>query len=325
MGQEPRGNFESWSDGLPDLLRFPFRRLAIDSLLPLPDAVARMRGIIEQRNLMLADFFPSDKLFAGEFSDHHFKVERIPPVNERSGSRAIIEGGFEPAASGTRVLLTMRLKRRDQIGVFIWFAIGSLLVLLCVLGPLLNPNIHGSASFAMFMLLLLGGGYAMVAAGFNLEVRKTRELLSEALQLSPSARVREALSETAARRMPRFKRSLRTFGIAMAIIFVGAMIYPVLFARTDQFRIAREYLKADAQLRSEIGTITAVEPQSRHGYHSTSVGAEEQSDFALRVTGTSGRGVVTVTMRKHLGTWKISSAQLREPDGRTIALDAPGD
>jgi hypothetical protein len=121
--------------------------------------------------------------------------------------------------------------------------------------------------------------------------------------------------------MPRFKRSLRTFVIAMAMIFVGAMIYPALFARTGQFQIARNYLESDAQLRSEIGTITAVEPDRHHGYHSTSVGAEEQSDFAVRVTGTGGRGVVTITMQKHAGKWKISSAQLRESDGRTVALD----
>jgi hypothetical protein len=321
MGQERRVNFESWDGGLPDALRFPFRRFAIDSPLPPQDAVARMTGIIEQRNLMLAEFFPSDKLFAGEFSDDHFKVERILRLTEQAGSRAIIEGTIEPTASGTRVLITMRLKRRDQIGVFIRFAIGGALLLLCVLAPLINPRIHASVSFAMFMLLMLGGGYAIVAAGFNLEVRKTRELLGEALQPSPSARVRDALSEAAARRMPRFKRSLRTFVIAMAVIFVGAMIYPALFARTGQFQIAREYLKNDAHLRSEIGTITAVEPDRSRGYHSTSVGAEEQSDFAVRVTGTSGSGVVTVTIRKHLGIWKISSAQLREPNGRTMALD----
>ncbi len=139
-----------------------------------------MRGIIDQRKLMTADYFPSEKLFAGQFSDDHFKVERILPLYEK-GSPAIIEGSFEPTASGTRVLITMRPKRRDEVGLFIWFAIAGALLLVCLLGPLLNPHIHGNASFAMFMLLLLGAGYAMVAVGFNMEVRKTRELLGEAL------------------------------------------------------------------------------------------------------------------------------------------------
>jgi len=309
---------------LPGLLRFPHRRFVIDSKLPLQDAIARMRGIIEQRSLMMAEFFPSEKPFAGEFSEDHFKVERILPLYEK-GSQAIIEGRFEPTASGTRLLVRMRPKRRDEVFLFIWFGIGGLLLLVCLLGPMLNPHIQGSASFAMFMALLLGVGYAMVAVGFNLEVRKTEEMLREALQLNPTERVREALSEAASRRMPRFKRSMRTFLIAMAIIFAGALVYPALFAHTEQFRIARDYLEADPGLRSEIGTVTAVEADRRHGYHSTSTGAEGQSDFALRVTGINGSGVVTIVMRKHLGMWTVTSAKLREPDGRVVALDTRGD
>lgn len=308
---------------LPELLRFPHRRFVIDSKLPLPDAVARLRGIIEQRSLMMADYFPSDKLFVGQFSEARFKVERILPLNEQ-GWPAIIEGTFEPTASGTRVRVTMRPKRRDEVGLFIWFAIAGLLLLVCVLGPLLNPHIHGSASFAMFMLLMLGAGYAVAAASFNQEIRKTTELLSEALQLTPSERVHEALGEAAARRMPRFKRSLRTFALAMAIILAGATVYPALFAHTEQFRIAREYLESDAQLRSEIGPVATVEADRMRGYHSTSVGAEGQSDFAVRVTGTRGSGVVTITMQKHAGRWKIASAQLRESNGRIVTLDTSG-
>jgi cytochrome oxidase complex assembly protein 1 len=318
--QRAGSNVES-STLLPELLRFPHPRFAIESKLPLQDAVARIRGIVEQRSLMTAEYFPSEKLFAGEFSDDRFKVERILPLYEK-GSPAIIEGRFEPTASGARLLIRMRPKRRDEVGVFIWFATGAALLLVCLLAPLLNPHIHGSVSFAMFMAMLLGGGYAMAAASFNLEIRKARELLDEALQMTPSERVREAQSEVAARRMLRFKRSLRTFAGAMALIIVGALVYPAVFAHTEQFQIARDYLEADVQLRNKIGAAISVEADRAHGYHSTSVvGGDGNCDFAVRVTGASGNGVVSVTMRKHQGQWKIASAQLRETDGHLVTLD----
>jgi hypothetical protein len=42
--------------------------------------------------------------------------------------------------------------------------------------------------------------------------------------------------------------------------------------------------------------------------------------FALRVAGSRRKGVVFVQMRKHRGVWRVSSANLREADGRVVNL-----
>ncbi len=52
---------------------------------------------------------------------------------------------------------------------------------------------------------------------------------------------------------------------------------------------------------------------------------EGDATFSLEVTGTSGNGVVSVRMQKHLGIWKVMSAELHEANDRTIALDKSGD
>lgn len=279
-----------------------------------------MRGIIEPGSLRSRGFFPTEKLFVGHFDGDRFKVERLDQL--QNGSFPIIEGKVEATATGARWLVTMRPKLRDAAGGLVWFAIGGTLLLVSLLGPLLNPHIHGSPSFTMFTILLLAAAYAMVAAGFNLEIRKTQTLLNEAMQSTPSERIREAIDETPARRMKLYYKSAQTFGVAMAIIFIGAIVFPAIFAHTEQFRIAQDYIRADPRIRNEIGTVTSAEADRTHGYHSTStIGGDDSCDFAVRVTGARGRGVVTITMRKHLGKWEIASAQLRESDGRMVALD----
>jgi cytochrome oxidase complex assembly protein 1 len=309
---------------LLELLRFPHRRFAIDSQLPLDGARARIRGIIQPSSLAIAGFFPSDKLFVGEFSPERFKVLRILPYN--TGSTPIVEGSFAPTPIGTRVSITMRLKRNAEVGSFVWFGIATLMLAWCVLGPFWSPHIGNSAGFALFMLMMIAGGYAMLAIAFNLEVGKTQTLLREALQAQPSARIQEAMSETAARRMPRFKRSARAFAIVLPAVGVLIfLIFPALQSHSEKFRIARHYVEADPAIRSEIGSVTSVEPDRWRSDQENYVGTQEgNASFSIEVKGTSGSGVVSVRMQKHLGIWKVMSAELHESKGRTIALGASG-
>ena len=309
-----------WDSDLLALLRFPHSSFAIDSQLPREAAVERIGGIIQQRNLAMAGIFPSEKLFAGEISPERFKVFRIVPNYGRS--MALIQGSFAPTPTGTRVDITMRLTRNNQVGAFVWFGIGGLLLAACVLGPLLSPHMTGSASMALFMSILIAAGYAIMAIPFNQEVDKTQALLREALQVQPSARIQEALTPDPARHRARVIKSARAFVILAAVVGVLVfVVFPAFLKSSEHFRVARRYIEANPKVRSELGTVTSVEPDRWRSDRENYVGRSEGgAAFSLSVKGISGSGVVSVKMQKHLGVWKVTSAELHESNGRTIAL-----
>jgi hypothetical protein len=322
---EPAQRNAEWSRSwLQEMLRFPHRRFAIDSQLPLDAAVERIRGIIQPGGLVLAGLFGADKLFVGEAFRDHLRLRRIRPYQNQS--MPIIEGRFEPTPTGTRLALGMRLPRRTVAGALVWFVIGGALLISSVLGPLLSPHMKGSLGFTLFTAVLVAGGYAMIAAGFNTEVAKTQEIMREALQTRPSERIEEALHPNAARRNARVIKSARGFAFALggtwAMVF---LILPAFMGHSEKFRVARQYVEADALIRSELGNVTAVEPDRWRSGQENYLGTQEgNASFSIEVTGTNDKGVVSVQMQKHLGIWKVMSAKLQESNGRTIALGESG-
>jgi hypothetical protein len=310
---------------LLEQLRFPHRRFVIDSQLPLEAARARIRDIIQPGSLAMASLFPSEKLFVGEFSPERFKVLRILPYN--TGSTPIIEGSFASTPFGTRLSIEMRLKRNAEVGAAVWFGIATVLLAWCVIGPFLSPHVTHTAGFALFMSMMLAGGYAILAVSFNREVAETQALMREALQVQPSARIQEALTPDPARQKARRIKSARAFAIvATAVGLLVFLLLPAFTRHSEHFRVARQYIEASPVMRGELGTITAVEPDRWRSDKENYVGTQEgNASFSLAVTGTNGNGVVSVQMQKHLGIWKVMSARLQESNGRTIALDTTGD
>jgi hypothetical protein len=317
---------EQWESGyLPELLQFPHRRFTLESELPLEVAIERIGGIVQHSSLAMAGIFPSGKLFAGDFSPNRFKVFRIVPHYGRA--MAIVEGSFASTPGGTRVDITMRLTRNNEFGAFLWFGIASLLLCACVLGPMLSPHMTGSAGFAMFIAMMIAVGYAILAVSFNREVLETQTLLREALQLRPSARIQDALTPDPARQKARRLKSARAFAIVAAAVGVLVfLILPTFTRHSEHFRVARQYIEANPEVRSELGTVTSVGPDRWRSDHENYVGTSEgDATFSLDVTGTSGNGVVSVRMQKHLGIWKVRSGELHESNGRTVALGTTGD
>jgi len=173
------------------------------------------------------------------------------------------------------------------------------------------------------MAMMLVGGYAILAANFNTEVAKTQAILREALQTQPTARIEEALHPNQARQKVRIVKTLRALVLVTAAVSLFVfLIVPTSLRSSDKFHIAQQYIENDATLRSELGSVTSVEPDRWHGLQETTSGAEGSATFALYVTGSSGHGVVTVRMAKDRGVWKVASAVLNESNGRTIALGA---
>jgi hypothetical protein len=310
---------------LGELLRFPYRRFTIDSALPPDAARERIRGIIHQSSLGLAGMFAGDKLFAGEFSSERFKVFRIDARHWRG--TALVEGTFAPTPLGTRLAIRMRLTRHNAFGALLWFTIATLLMVACILGPMFSPHMKAAPGFALFMAMMLVGGYAILAASFNTEVAKTEAILREALQTQPTARIEEALHPNAARQQARLVKTLRTFAIVISVVAVIVLvILPATLRHSEKFRVARDYIEASAAVRGELGNITSVAPDRWRSRQENYAGTQEgNASFSLDVRGTNRSGVVSVQMQLHRGTWQVVSAELHESGGRTVAISSSGD
>src|SRR5579862_8215474 len=109
-------------------LRLPYRQFEIVSTLPREAAMARINGIVEAHSPLIATFVRTNKLFAGDVSSDRFKIKRI--VNYRSGMVPVIEGVFDPAPSGSRIRITMRLAYWIAGFYGLWFGATMILLLL---------------------------------------------------------------------------------------------------------------------------------------------------------------------------------------------------
>lgn len=218
---------------LHDLISLPFRRFAIDSELSPEEALARIRGIVEPRSPFLAAFSRTNKLFAGEVSRDGFKIMRI--ISYGNGRLPVVRGVFEATPSGTRVAITMRPMRLVAIFDAIWIGFAILILCLATISRLLHKGDAATATamsnvglFAILIALPVLG-YGMAAISFGAEARKARNLLREALQRQPSARVQQVLDDPGSRRLPRFVKSMLIIGaIAFAASLLVSVLVPIL-------------------------------------------------------------------------------------------------
>lgn len=298
-------------------LRFPYRRFEIVSALPRELAMARIKGIVEPHSPLIATFVRTNKLFAGECSSDRFKLKRI--VSYRNTMVPVIEGGFEPSPSGSRIRITMRLAHWVAGFFALWFGGTTIMLLLSALG--LRPTSH--AMTGLSWIFPLAFVYGMGAIGFNFEADKARGLLEEALRGAPGAQVEQVLLNNVV------KRGLSPF--VKVRLIVGAMVGVIgalawLFSpswQSDTFRVARHFINDNQTIRAELGSLGSIERLSDDGFYKSEKDHPNEANFQVNVTGAVKSGVVLFGMARHDRVWTIKSAQLLEADGRTMLLAVP--
>lgn len=317
--RDPDG--ERW---LRDLTRLPFRQFSIDTELSEAEVVERLRAIVEPGNVFLAGLRRTNKLFAGEVSPDGFQILRL--IFYRNSSLPILIGRFEIGPRGARVQVTMRLMRFVQVFLAVWF--GFLLFFFVIVAVASLESIFSFRKTGFGSPLTLVGlaigmglfGYLIVTVPFGLEARKAQGLLEEALQATPGPRIQKILSG-APPRLSRLAKYLIAVGALSVLGMVLGVAVPHLMVRSEPYRIAKSYIRLDPVIQDELGQIRGVAMELT-GNGVSWAGPEGSARFAFEVEGARSAGVVVVTMKKHLGMWNISTADLRERSGRIISLKA---
>jgi hypothetical protein len=308
---------------LRDVLRFPSRQFDLDTELTQAEIVERLRAIVEPGSAFRASFKRTNKLFAGDVSSDGFKIRRLKSYP--NPHFPVVIGRLEPLPVGTRVKITMRLSRSIQVFLLIWCVAMAFAFVFPFLLALFSSTKNGVSFFALYtplewIGLVMGAvsfAYLVGAVSFGVEARRARGLVEEALQPAPGPRVQRVL-EGVRPRLPRVARFLLVGAAAAIVLMVGSQSF---IARSEPFHVAEGYIRSDPEIRSELGAIDGVDldrwKPAQIKYAGIDGGA---AMFALRVAGSRRKGVVFVQMRKHRGVWRVSSANLREADGRVVDL-----
>jgi len=313
--------FSSREGLLRDLIRAPFRKFVIDTELSEAEIVERLRGIVEPGSPFVAGFGRTNKLFAGEVSPHGFKIMRL--IYYGNGALPVVIGSCESGPKGARVQVTMRPTKFAIAFGILWFTfvvLFNVVVGLVTISAWWKTGIVKDGIFSLSGVAMAAFGYLIAAVPFGAEARKARGLLEEALQATPGPRIQK-VQGSAPPRLPRFaKWLLGVGGLAIAGSALSLVLVPPLFVRSEPYQIAESYVRSDPVVQAELGPINGID-FDRWGRNQLSyAGPEGSARFAFRVEGTRGKGTVFVTMRRHLGVWQISAAELREASGRIVTL-----
>ena len=136
------------------------------ALIVEPRKLFRLSGLKEKMNL---------NLYEGNLKEGSFKINRI--VNYRTSLLPIVQGKTNKIEGGTSLKLKMRMNYFSIVFMIIWFGgIGA------VCGKIIASNneyeLLDAIPFAMFVF-----PYFMVILGFNNEVDKTKNDLTQHLEL----------------------------------------------------------------------------------------------------------------------------------------------
>jgi hypothetical protein len=315
-GDATRSSTAAW---LRDVLRFPSRQFEIDTEVSQAEAVERLRAIVEPGNILLAGLRRTKKLFGGEVSPGGFRVMRL--IYYGNSSLPVVEGSFEAGSRGVRVRVTMRPTRFAQIFFYVWFGFLVFFFFVSALATAFRFRKDGFVPLLGCGVAIAMGifGYLMILAGpFGIEARKARGLLEEALQPTPGPRIQRMLDGAP----PRLSRLAKYVLGVSALAIVGSMmgiVVPHLMVGSKPYQIAESFIRSNPVVQEELGRVLGVNLELT-GNSVSYAGPEGSARFAFEVQGTRGKRIVLVTMRKHLGVWQMGTADLREADGRIIAL-----
>jgi hypothetical protein len=307
---------------LRDVLRFPYRKFEIDTELSQEQVLERLRAIVEPGSSLRAGLKRTNKLFAGEISQVSFKIRRLKSYP--NSNLPVVTGRIEASPLGTRVEIAMRLRRFVQVFVGIWSALMAVALVTPFLFRMYSyPNVRahffGPVEWVAMVLSMTAFAMLTIGISFGLQARKARGLLEQAFRTDPGPSVQKVL-DAPPPRLPRFARN--ALAVAAALIAFFSVIQ-ISIARSEPCRVAERYVRSDSVVRSELGAVRDVglDPfKSAHIKYSWPGNGD--ANFALRVEGSRSKGVVLVNMLRHQGVWRVSSANLRESDGRVIELQA---
>ena len=306
---------------LRDVLRFPYREFDIDTELSQAKVAERLHAIVEPGSVFLASFRGTNKLFAGEVWPDGFKIMRL--IYYGNSGLPVVEGRFRPGQRGTHVQITMRLMQSTRIGSMLWFGFLAFFIVAILLAEIFSSQKNAvGTTFTMLEFAAAMGffGYLIFAVPFGLEAVKARGLLEEALQATPGPRIQRVLDGAP----PRLSRLVKFLLGVAALAVVGSMVgvvVPQLMIGGTSYKIAESFVRSNPVIEDELGRVRGVDLQFT-GNSVSYAGPEGSARFAFDVRGTRANGIVLVAMRKHVGLWRISRADLREADGRIIALQA---
>ena len=151
----------------------PYDRFELETQMDSKAIIEAMKTKIAPRKLFR---FSSDHApFQGEISSDGFEIIRI--IHYRNSFLPVICGKFQPNASGTRIIIKMRLHAFVAFFMCVWFGgVG----LGCFV--LLNSVFNGQKIMSLAMLIPFGMlifGWALVSGGFWFEAKKQKPMLVE--------------------------------------------------------------------------------------------------------------------------------------------------
>ncbi len=158
---------------IEELIAFPFRRITLESSLPVVYVLKRVEQAVEPRRLWRFSRVHRD--FEGMVSRSTFKITRI--IHYRNSFLPIIVGKVQPRLEGgTRVEITMRLNRAVAAFMILWAGapLAILVYFLFFVGGSARANAGGALAISFGMVCF---GYLICAGGFNFEARRARDLL----------------------------------------------------------------------------------------------------------------------------------------------------
>jgi len=156
-----------------DLVALPWRRYEIFSHLAPAEVVAAMRNATERRRWFRRPF-RAVQGFEGIVAADSFLVSRI--IRYRNSFLPFITGRVEPAAEGTKILISMRPHLLVLVFMAVWMA-GPIAIVVFVLfqrgpqGRSLGLLASGMAAF----------GYLLCSISFGLEARRALKMLHKIL------------------------------------------------------------------------------------------------------------------------------------------------
>jgi len=319
-GGAPLNSGGGW---LRDPIRFPSRQFVIDTEISQSETVERLHAIVEPGNVFLAGFRRTNKLFAGEVSPEGFKIMRL--IYYSNGLQPVVIGRFDPGPRGTRVQVRMRLRQYASGFAALWFGTLAFIAFLSLFEAIFSSKRNQAGNWLEgmgFMSAMGAVAYLMVAVSFGVEARKARGLLEEALQPMPGPRIQKVLTGVP----PRLPRSVKWLialsGIAIAASVGVSIVLPTYMVKSEPYQLAESYVRLAPIIPDELGMINNIEFDRSARYNLSYAGPEGSATFALNVEGTHSKGIVFITMKRHLGVWRVSTANLREASGRIITLRA---
>jgi hypothetical protein len=159
---------------------FPYRRLALRSMLSAADAAQALAKQVEPKRLFRMGGGAS--AFEGSVTGSHFEIQRV--IQYRNSFLPQIDGTIRAETLGCSIAITMRLHPLVLAFGAVWVSIAGTMGLMFLLSALAARSFDGITLVPVGMLAFF---FVMVVGGFGYEARKAEQLLVEIFAASHQA------------------------------------------------------------------------------------------------------------------------------------------